>query len=264
MQNEREVHAVGKIVGIGGGSMEALETLPIDKAVVELSGKDNPRALFIPTASYDSVERWEIFRNVYGKRLGCQTDVLYLLGRKPPRGELKEKILSADLIYASGGNTLKMMRRWRLLGVDGLLYRAYNNGVPLAGVSAGMICWFKWGHSDSMSFYHPEDWNYIRVRGMGLIDALGCPHFHGGTGDIQREEDFKAMVARYSDVGIAIDDHCAVEFVDGGYRVIATRTDVGAYRLYRQAGGVEMEPLEKRGDYSPLQPVLDVPNGGGR
>jgi len=73
---------MGTIVGIGGGDMEALETLEIEKRVVELTGMADPKALFVPTASYDSVERWEVFRGLYGRRLGCRMDVLYLLN--PP------------------------------------------------------------------------------------------------------------------------------------------------------------------------------------
>ena len=108
---------MGKLVAIGGGEMALGETLAIDKEIVSLTGKDRPRALFIPTASSDSREYWQGFQCVYGQELGCVTDVLYLLGVSPTKGELEQKILSSDLIYVGGGNTLKMMRRWRRLGV---------------------------------------------------------------------------------------------------------------------------------------------------
>jgi dipeptidase E len=144
---------MGKIVAIGGGSMVELETLGIDEEVVRLAGKPRPKALFIPTASSDNPERWDIFQQVYGERLGCDTDVLLLLGMSLAPQELEEKILSADLIYVGGGNTLKMMRRWRWLGMDRLLEQAYSRGTVLSGLSVGAICWFRYGHSDSMSFY---------------------------------------------------------------------------------------------------------------
>ena len=73
-----------------------------------------------------------------------------------------------------------MMRRWRRLGVDALLREAYERGAVLCGVSAGAICWFDSGHSDSRSFYS-EDWNYIAVTGMGLVEGLACPHYNGET-----------------------------------------------------------------------------------
>ncbi len=75
--------------------------------------------------------------------MGCDTDVLDLLGVNPSRKELEEKILSSDLIYVSGGNTLKLMRRCRRLGVDKILKTAHDMGIVLAGLSAGAICWFK-------------------------------------------------------------------------------------------------------------------------
>ena len=101
---------MGKIIAVGGGDMREAETLPIDQEVVELTGKARPKALFIPTANYDSVEYWEGFQRTYGVQLGCETAVLYLLKLTPSRAELEESILSADLIYVGGGNTLKMMR----------------------------------------------------------------------------------------------------------------------------------------------------------
>ena len=218
--------------------MAELETLGIDEEVVRLTGKANPQALFIPTASYDNPERWDIFQKVYGERLGCDTDVLYLLGVNPSKNELEKKILSADLIYVSGGNTLKLMRRWRRLGVDKILEEAHRRGIVLAGLSAGAICWFKYGHSDSISFYADEGeaWNYVRVKGMGLVGALGVTHFHAEG----REEDFKRMIAKHPEVGVAIDNNCAIEFIDDGYRLITSQPNARAYKLYKSSGGIVM------------------------
>ena len=243
---------MGKIVAIGGGDLREMETLAIDKEVILLSGKARPRALFIPTASSDSRERWEAFDAAYGKGLGCDTDVLYLLGTRPAREELEEKILISDIIYVGGGNTLKMMRRWRLLGVDKLLERAYANGTVLAGVSAGCICWFNYGHSDSMAFYNPEQWSYVRVKGMGLIDATGCPHYDGDTDGVPREKDFQRMVVKYPEVGIGIDNQCALEVVDGSFRVITSRDGAGAYKLYKRRGILVTEPFSGDRNFVPL------------
>ena len=248
---------MGKIVAIGGGDLRTLETLAIDREVVRLSGKTRPRALFIPTASSDSVEYWEAFHKVYGGALGCETDVLYLLKAAPSMQELQERILSSDLIYVGGGNTLKMMRRWRRLGVDKVLEAAYNQGVVLSGVSAGAICWFEYGHSDSMSFYHPQRWDYIRVKGMGLVEALACPHYDGETAGVKREKDFQQMVKRFGGgMGIAIDNNCALEFVDGGYKVITSRQGAGAYRVRRSSGKIVAERIEQRSEFTPTGQLL--------
>ena len=247
---------MGKLVAIGGGEIATGETLAIDKEIVSLTGKDRPKALFVPTASGDSRDYWHVFQDVYGTELGCEADVLYLLGVRPSKGELEQKILSSDLIYVGGGNTLKMMRRWRTLGVDIVLREAYEKGTVLSGLSAGCICWFSWGHSDSMRFYRPEKWRYIRVRGMGLINALCCPHYDGDTAGVGRGLDFQRMVLRHSDIAVAIDDGCALEDVDDTYRVLSSQADAGAYRLTKRGREVLVERIQQKEEYEPMTGLL--------
>lgn len=243
---------MGKIVAIGGGEIRTLETLVFDKEIVRLTNKKHPSALFIPTASGDSEGYWNIFRDVYGKRLGCRTDVLYVLKETPSQKEIRNKILSADLIYVGGGNTLRMMRRWRFLGVDKLLKKAYENGTVLSGISAGSICWFEGGHSDSMSFYHPNNWEYIKVKGLGLLKGIHCPHFNGETKGLKRREHFAKMMKKSPEIGIAIDNHCAVEFVDGNFRVLTAMRGVGAYRVFSKENKVIIEEIPKKSVYTPV------------
>ena len=80
---------MGKIVAIGGGDLSTLATAPIDRTIIELSEKRSPHALFIPTASSDSVEYWETFDQAYRHSYGCTTDVLYLLGAALIRRRLR-------------------------------------------------------------------------------------------------------------------------------------------------------------------------------
>jgi dipeptidase E len=87
-----------------------------------------------------------------------------------------------------------MMRLWRRLGVDKLLKAAYDNGTVLAGVSAGSICWFDSGHSDSMSFYHPQKWQYINVRGLGFLKGVHCPHYNSMMRGVPRRRHFRDMI----------------------------------------------------------------------
>ncbi len=249
-QRSLRSNGMGKIVGVGGGNMDALETWAIEKSIVELTGKANPRTLYLPTASYDNPEWWDVFNRVYRDRLGCKTEVLYLLHREPSREELRQQILSQDLIYAGGGNTLKMMNRWRKLGVDQVLREAYDRGIVLAGRSAGMICWFQYGHSDSLSYYNPESWKYIRVKGMGFLPGIGCPHYNSGTGGLLRKDDFHAMVVKHPESGIAVDNHCAVQFVDGTYRVVTAQPGVGAYAVRKRGRGIVVERLEQRREFA--------------
>ena len=118
-------------------------------------------------------------------------------------------------------------------------------------MSAGAICWFDSGHSDSMSFYS-EDWDYIAVTGMGLVKGLACPHYNGETAGVPRRRSFHDMVRKRGGVGIAIDNDCALALVDGGYRVLSAASGAGAYTLFVQCGEVVERRIEANEEYLPV------------
>ena len=147
-----------------------------------------------------------------------------------------------------------MMRVWRRLGVDMLLRAAYEKGTVLCGISAGSICWFDSGHSDSMSFYKPQDWNYINVKGLGLVKGIHCPHYNGMTRGVPRRKDFRDMIRKIGGVGIALEDNCAIEFIDGRYyRVIRSKESARAYKLYRAGGEVIVEQIRPEKHPAPVE-----------
>jgi len=222
--------SIKKIVAIGGGRTRDSETLAIDKEIIRLTQKKHPKLLFIPTAISDSEDYYKGIDTYYGKKLGCKTDALYLLKNTSSPKEIRNKILGADIIYVGGGNTLKMMKIWRRLGVDKLLKKAWLNGIVLCGISAGSICWFESGHSDSMSFYNPKKWKYINVHGLGFIKGIHCPHYNSQTLDVPRKTHFREMIQRIGGMGIAIDNNCAIEFIDDRYRVITSNKSAKAFR----------------------------------
>jgi dipeptidase E len=244
---------IRKIVTIGGGDMRRGETAAIDREIVRLSGKNSPRLLFIPTASSDSEGYCRAVQKNFGGKLRCRVDLLLLLSERPSKSEIARKILGADIIYVGGGNTLKMMRLWRRLGVDRLLRRAYHRGAVLCGLSAGSICWYEAGHSDSMSFYNPKRWRYVRVRGLGLIKGLHCPHYDGRTRGAPRRSDFQKMVGKTGETGIALDNRCALEFIDSRfYRVISAKRGAAAYKLRRAGGRITEERIDEKRALSPV------------
>lgn len=156
------------IVAIGGGQIGrpgySVETTEIDKQIIALAKKKYPRVLFLPTASGDNTAYYETFKNHYGKNLGCITEVLKLYD-KPSKATIEDAIMNTDIIYVGGGNTLKMMTLCRRVGVDKIITAAGMKGTLLTGLSAGAICWFKSGLSDSRSFKSDGNiWNYICPR----------------------------------------------------------------------------------------------------
>src|SRR3989344_476538 len=227
--------------------------LAIDKEIVRLSGKKRPKLLFLPTASSDSELYWFYVNKHFGKRLGCKTDVLYLIKEKSTMEEIKHKILSADIIYVGGGNTLKMMRLWRRLGVDKLLKQAWRNGTVLCGISAGSICWFESGHSDSMSFYSPKNWKYINVQGLGFIKGIHCPHYDSETLGVPRKNNFRDMIKKIGGMGIAIDNNCAIEFLDNQFRIITSKENAKAYRIFKQNGKLITRNIPPKKELMPLK-----------
>ena len=244
------------IVAIGGGDIRRGRMLPIAREIIRRTGKRRPRFLFVPTASSDSLTYADAMEKYFGKKLHCQVEILSLIREKHTAADIRQKILRADIVYVGGGNTLMMMKVWRRLGVDRMLREAYRKGIVLAGVSAGSLCWFRSGHSDSKSFYGKKKWTYIDVRGLGLIDARHCPHYDSETRGRKRRLDFQRMMRRKGGIGIALDDLCALVFVDHGYRVLSVAKRAHAYKVFRKKNGVLVKRLEPEMFFRPVSMLL--------
>jgi dipeptidase E len=248
------------IVAIGGGEIRTRGTAAIDREIIRLSRKKHPRLLFIPTASSDSDRYWRHVQEYFGAFLKCKTDVLFLIKERPSKAQIRTKILGADVIYVGGGNTLLMMRLWRRLGVDKLLKSAYERGTVLSGISAGSICWFDSGHSDSMSFYNPRKWKYINVKGLGFIKGIHCPHYNSVTRGIPRRKQFRDMIGKIGGTGIAIENNCAIAFIDDQfYRVFSSKKNSRAYKVYRRDGRVVAKQIRQEKKLASVAHLLRQP-----
>lgn len=245
-----------KIIAIGGGEIGRpgfpVETTKIDKEIINLTGKKNPRLLFIPTASSDSESYFEVVKKHFSKRLGCKTDVLYLIKERLSKNQIREKILNSDIIYVGGGNTAKLMKVWRKTGTDKILEEAGKKGVILSGVSAGAICWFKSGLSDSRKFNN-SDADFIKVNGLGLINILCCPHYDA---EQQRKNGLKKMMEKTSGVAIAVENCCAVEIINDKYRVISSNKNAKACKVYWKKGKFFEDVIKQEKDFKPLFDII--------
>jgi len=240
-----------KIVAIGGGSFNRRQTWRIDRQIVSLVDGP-PRVLFLPTAMDDAPEYVDAFNKLYGEKLGCEVRVLNLVSNPPGAAQIEALIDNSDIIYVGPGNTLRMLNVWRSKGVDVLLRRAAENGTVMAGMSAGAIVWFAEGHSDSMRYDGGAQWFYVRVEGLGFIDALFCPHYHTQ----KREEDLARMVIETGRVAIACDDDAAFAVEDDMYRVLPISAGIKAYRIVPHNGEAVCEPLPVDGRYRPLNSAI--------
>ncbi len=242
---------IPKIVAIGGGDIRTKSTLSIDRAIIKLTNKSHPHFLFIPTASSDNQQYSESIQHYY-KQLGCTTDTLYLLNKPFSFKETAQKIDHADIIYVGGGNTLKMMRLWRHLGINTLLKAAWRNGTVVCGISAGAICWFTSGHSDSLSFYNPKRWKYINVKGLNLQKSIFCPHFNDKTLGIPRKKHFEKMIAKKRGLGLAVDNNCAIAIIGDTYRILNSQKDANAYRVFVRKNNVISEKIPQKTTNQPI------------
>ncbi len=245
-----------KIVAIGGGEIGSrgclVETTKIDREIIRLTGKKRPRVLFIPTASSDSDGYFETVQKHFGRRLGCKVDVIRVIKEKLSREEIERKVMSSDIVYVGGGNTLKMIRAWKSCGLDTILKKAWNKGIILSGLSAGSICWFRSGISDSRRLKDP-DAELIKVSGLGFIHATHSPHY-----DVEKDRrlGLKKIMKNTPGVAIAIDNCCAVEFIDDTYRVIASKPSARAYKVYWEKGTYYEKEIVKQKEFMPIFHLL--------
>ncbi len=223
---------MSSIIAIGGGEIRSGKTLPIDHEIINTASSAHPQVLFIPTASDDSVDYWNAFKELYSDTLHCASDVLFL-SKEKNRNEIEKKINTADIIYVGGGNTLKMMRRWRFLKVDILLQNAYKKGQVLCGLSAGALCWFQKGYSDSLHFYNDTK-PYIQVTGLGFVSGIICPEYD----DIKRKKAFIEHISKHGGQGIGIESYAALKIQDDHISVLSALANTKAYRIYRKANKV--------------------------
>ncbi|HUO57911.1 MAG TPA: Type 1 glutamine amidotransferase-like domain-containing protein [bacterium] len=244
-----------KIVAIGGGKFwfgnGPVNVLPIIREIIRLSGRKRPKVLFIPTASEDRLTSVEMARRLFTQRFGCPLDTLYLLKSKPSFRQIRAKIMGSDVVFVGGGNTLKMILRWRFLGVDKAIMEAAKSGKVLCGPSAGAICWFRQGNSDSRKFCNPKA-KLIKVTGLGFINALGCPHYDG---ERDRKPELKEMMRKTPGVAIAMDDCSALEVVGVNCRAIHSKAGAGVYKVYWAKKKFHHQKL-KTGAWMPLSSVL--------
>jgi dipeptidase E len=245
-----------KIVAIGGGEIGRpgypVETTKIDKEIIRLTGKKKPKVLFIPTASSDSERYYEIVKKHFGKRLGCKTDVLYLIKEKLTKKEIEKKAFSADIIYVGGGNTREMLKVWKKTGTDVILKKAWEKGIVLSGLSAGSMCWFQGGISDSERMIDPKA-PLIKIQALGFIDALHSPHYDK---EKDRRPSLKKIMKKEKGVAIALDDCCAIEIIDTTYRIISSRSKANAYRVFWEKGKYTEEIILEEKNFNPIKNLL--------
>jgi dipeptidase E len=224
-------------MGGGGFSMEPGNPL-LDRFVVSLARSARPRVCFVPTASGDNESYALEFHRAFSA-LDCRPTDLGLFARRVP--DLRSFVLEQDVVYVGGGSTANLLAVWRTHGLDRILREAWEAGVVLCGISAGMNCWFAESVTDSFDVARLAPLK----DGLGWLAGSACPHYDG---EEQRRPVFRELVASGElSGGWAADDGAALVFAGEELEeVVSSRPRAAAYRVERDGEGVSERRVAAR------------------
>jgi len=211
-----------QIIAMGGGGFSSEpENLLLDRYILKQAGKASPRVCFVPTASGDSADYIARFYQAF-QTLDCEPSHLSVYDG--PTGDWRDYVLSKDVIYVGGGNTRNLLTLWRDWTLDRIMREAWEQGIVMTGTSAGSICWFEDGLTDSIPG------TLAPLQCLGLLKGSNCPHYDSES---QRRSSYQQFVGSGQiSPGIACDDGVALHFVnDNLHRVVSSRLSARAYRL---------------------------------
>ena len=219
------------IVAMGGLSWDDEERRRLEDYWLALAGGERPRVLVVPTAVADDATATLTLLT----QLADRADVTHLQFFPWPPHDLRELVLRQDAVYVSGGNTANALAIWRVHGFDAILREAWEAGVVLTGWSAGMICWFEAGVTDS---FGPQLEGM--PDGLGFLPGSACPHYDG---EGQRRPVYTRLVSDDGfPPGLAADDCVALRFEGTELaEVVSARAGSRAYRV-TPAGEQPIDP----------------------
>jgi len=226
-----------QIVPFGGLRATPGRTHPLVNYLLDLTGKERAKVCFIPTATGDAKEMLVTF---YERIPAARSERTHLSLFNRTVTDLRGFLLEQDLVWVGGGNTANMLAVWRVHGVDEALRAAWEAGVILTGGSAGSLCWFEGGTTDSFNLHELAPLH----DGLGFLPGSHCPHYDG---EAQRRPLYHRLIGEGFPAGYAIDDDAAVRFVGTELaEVVTAREGATAYRVERAASGVVETPLAAR------------------
>src|SRR5262244_2169485 len=211
--------------------------------MASLTGVRRPKLLYLPTASADSQS------GIIAWYKSCAPLEVYplvqdsFIASSRQKESWEEVLLSVDGIVASGGNTLNQQAIWQAQGIDVILRRAWDKGIVLGGASAGSICWFEEGTTDS----RPKELTV--VKGLGFLKGSHCPHYDC---EKDRRPLYQKLIASGElKPGYACDNDAGIYFEnDAVKRIVATRADAKVYYV----SAAEGRAVEKTLDVEQIEP----------
>ena len=257
---------MSKIIAIGGGengrvlpngSKKEYETFAIDKEIVSLTNKKNPHFLFLVHAQPDSKESQESYfqtmKKIYSEQFNCICQDLKTFELSNDK-IIKEKIEWADIIYEGGGDTDKMISLWKKTGFDKILYKSWQEGKVISGISAGAVCWFNSCNSDSAN---EQNTKFFSVPCLNWIGIYLTPHCN----EPGRYESSIQELKKNGLIGIMLSNCSAIEIVDNKYRIITNPSkkvkEPYAIKAYWLNDSYYEEKISISEKYEPLDKLLE-------
>jgi dipeptidase E len=224
-----------QIIAMGGGGFSMEPDNPaFDRYIAQQTGVERPKVCFLAQASGEAPGYIINFYKAFTE-LDCHPSYLSLI--TPHTADVADFLMSQNVIYVGGGNTKSMLALWREWSLDKILLEAARNGTILAGISAGAICWFEFGLTDSI----PGKFSVLAC--LGYLAGSCSPHYDG---EAQRRPDFQRMVASGElPSGLAFDDGAAGHFIDGQLvKVVSSRPNAKGYRVERSGNEARETALD--------------------
>ncbi len=212
------------IIATSGGFGIEPENKKMDLYILSLCNSDNPRICFLPTASGDDKNYIERFYGFFNKE-NCKPSHLSLF--RGNISNIENHLLEQDVIYVGGGNTRNMMAIWKDRGVDEMLKNGYGKGIIMAGISAGSLCWYEEGITDSIPG------KYTRMECLGFLKGSNCPFADKG----KKETYIKMIEEGEMKEGVATEIGVGVHYENEKIKCIfASRENAKAYLI--SMGGI--------------------------
>lgn len=227
---------MGRIVAISSGDLSS--TKAINEYAVKMLRSISKNVLFIGTASNDADGYIETITIVFSQ-MGCQVKSLRLATQTYSNEEIRAFVSWADIIYVGGGDTIFMMNTWKRCGLDTLLKEVYqNDSAILMGISAGAICWFDCGCTDSELAFVRKGATYGWANDMLNIHHYAyCPHYE------DRSKDFELLMKEKNIDGLAMESNTAFVEENGKIYYIKCTEEAKAYKMKCENGKIEREEL---------------------
>jgi len=208
----------------GGGFLMEPDNLLLDRYVLSAAAVPQPRVCFVGTASGDAQSFLDRFYTAFGT-LECRATHLSLF--KPPTADLRSYVFEQDAIYVGGGNTRALLALWR----------EWGSGIVMAGISAGSICWFEQGLSDSVI---PNA--LVPLDCLGFLPGSNCPHYDG---EVDRRPVYQRSIREGAlKAGYAADDGAALHFIGADLKaVVSSRQSARAYSVRWTGAEIEEAAL---------------------